>query len=86
MPGVLGGIRTHGLSVRSAALYPLSYEDVCFLASLHHAQPASSVSAKNRGIIACFGVYVNLGTVLAGAFHQGPLAGTCVALTINPLQ
>ena len=27
MPGVLGRIRTCGLSVRSAALYPLSYED-----------------------------------------------------------
>jgi hypothetical protein len=27
LPGVPGRIRTCGLSVRSAALYPLSYED-----------------------------------------------------------
>ena len=72
MSGVLGRIRTCGLSVRSAALYPLSYEDVSFPASLHHAQPASSVPTKNGGIIACFGAYVNLDAALERTFPLTP--------------
>jgi hypothetical protein len=48
MSGALGGIRTHGLSLRRAALYPLSYKRLLRLKGLDNHTTVMVMVPKGR--------------------------------------